>query len=773
MSQIKYDIQHITNIIYNILYIYDDDIVKFFGENVANRTLNRDINEMVKQIKIIMERRITIEERKIILKSYLNNFFINSYSRTIDNKIINYSLFINKNFHINQIIEYIILQLLLLALSKPIEPVIPTPLPEPAAPSAALSEPLPAALPALSAATSAAPSEPLPAALPAALEIEPAGDEELLPDSRAIAQFYDTDVYLNHRYFIMELDDSLTEQIKKAFQGEPYIYIQSRLKIRSVPTQLTVEENSAFSTNTYLTKLIAKQNVSVVKRYWLYCMNFYNDLTKLEDQSHKDSALSNLVLEYKKKCIEFMNIASKLVEKNYSIFYTTSESYMCSNINSLSINSAEQYNVNLEDITGHINSRKYAVLSIIYNYFSSAKEYITNRKDIYLEETLWPLIGSGAFGKVILLNPTISGVNNDIMIVMKTFDSYTVFEKEKKVSEDLSKLTNCNLIESKVIDFSKNLAPNAKLAIQTSNGEHFECCPGIILMNYAPSIDMYDEYPNKQHNERMRPRDICNVIYSLLKNVKCLYQKGFLYTDYKTPNTLWTCYLDYFREIQIGDIGDIINLTTKTNIDQKISKTRREDLGVVVSYPPPEYALYRLFSPDIDMTVRDFLGEDFILWGICVIVMELLKEDIIFLNLRMLDDTRQDFNDFLRDISHQQYKQQFTDAIQQVRTHIPENRKPLSKPKNLRDSFEELYNLYIMDYYLEYYVLYMYKQISKLKKRYTDRNGVYFDAIYTFIESTLKMKRDMNTRGTLDEHIEAMRNVLTHTDIDGIEQHII
>ena len=208
-------------------------------------------------------------------------------------------------------------------------------------------------------------------------------------------------------------------------------------------------------------------------------------------------------------------------------------------------------------------------------------------------------IASGSYGSVYRL----FNEENTINVAMKKIDNPD--DDEYKIIETLQKKgVDCNMLNVKIL----NLNGTGK----------------VVLSNfYNGSLD--------ELFGRLEFGTVLNILKQLVNDFKCLYDKGFVYTDLKGGNILYKCISDSHFKVTVADLGSIckknsLNLSTYLPWDQRDEK--------------PAYIECK---------------ESSIVWGLGVLFMQMLsgpidtrKMDRIFLFHNIKDKTSKEVNDYVR-----------------------------------------------------------------------------------------------------------------------------
>jgi len=224
---------------------------------------------------------------------------------------------------------------------------------------------------------------------------------------------------------------------------------------------------------------------------------------------------------------------------------------------------------------------------------------------------------------------------------------------------------------------------------------------------------------------------------------------------------------DDYKQIMIGDLGDILDISmNKTN--RMKAELYYLNQFTVTSYPAPEVAFQNEFlegNPDI--TVEQYYNDDFILWGVCIIVLQLFN----FMSLpHMLAEI---FSELPKLYMIKEKK-----AAEKILRHVAqywwdEAEIKTWTPKILDTNIRALWNgdsgiAYIFNEFKKSYSLKFREMITS-----GDDDVKYLEAIKEFLDNTLTLKYDKeNVRGNIHEHMNKMENVLKieygFSDKDGI-----
>ena len=209
-------------------------------------------------------------------------------------------------------------------------------------------------------------------------------------------------------------------------------------------------------------------------------------------------------------------------------------------------------------------------------------------------------IASGSYGSVYRLFDE----KNTINVAMKKMNN--PHDDEYKIIETLQKKgVDCNMLNVKIL----NLNETGK----------------VVLSNfYNGSLD--------ELFGRLEFGTVLNIFKQLVYDFKCLYDKGFVYTDLKGGNILYKCVSDSHFKVTVADLGSIckknsLNLSTYLPWDQRTEE--------------PAYIKCK---------------ESSIVWGLGVLFMQMLsgpidaiKMDRIFLFHNIKDKTSKEVNDYVKD----------------------------------------------------------------------------------------------------------------------------
>lgn len=200
---------------------------------------------------------------------------------------------------------------------------------------------------------------------------------------------------------------------------------------------------------------------------------------------------------------------------------------------------------------------------------------------------------------------------------------YRLFNQEDNVSVAMKKMNNPDDEEYKIIETlqKKGLDCNIlNVKILNLNGTG-----KVVLSNfYNGSLD--------ELFGRLEFGTVLNIFKQLVYDFKCLYDKGFVYTDLKGGNILYKCISNSHFKVTVADLGSIckknsLNLSTYLPWDQRNEK--------------PAYIKCK---------------ESSVVWGLGILFMQMLsspiderKIDTIFLFHNIKDKTSVQINDYVKD----------------------------------------------------------------------------------------------------------------------------
>jgi len=722
------DIKDINRIIVKLLY-KDDNTEDFISDD---KVLSKYISIMAKNIKINLEKYAdNIDLLKISLESYLNKYLKMYYLNTF-NKNIKNPLFIKKEFHINEMVDYLVLEFRYLYLYT-------------------------------------------------SLKKKPKDQPQII----AAPVVVDPDLYKTKNIYnenrkeidaLMSVELSWIEQVKNWKNNKMLIMwnISHTHGVSLIILDDVFASTVMNDSNPYFKDLIRKLTILVTKQRYISCNLLIADI---EEFMESDSSINSKLDEINDKCREFITEANIYLDwcfiehpDHSLIFKSYSERLMCYSITDISdkntkylftavLNEIDINKVNLLSKYNYHLDRQQLYLEIErFNFKKNTKN--VKKHEIYIDD--YPsvmLIGQGSFGAVYLI-PDPKG-----WLIMKTFNTIDDFRTEEELLKKLNadNFDKCNLIKAKALSIGND---TDSISLVTIDNITAEVISHIIIMEYAPTIDMYTIH-NSPKPKRMDFRNICNVIFSLLKNFKCLQDNNYIYQDFKCQNILWKCMTDDYKQIMIGDLGDILDISmNKTN--RMKAELYYLNQFTVTSYPAPEVAFQNEFlegNPDI--TVEQYYNDDFILWGVCIIVLQLFN----FMSLpHMLAEI---FSELPKLYMIKEKK-----AAEKILRHVAqywwdEAEIKTWTPKILDTNIRALWNgdsgiAYIFNEFKKSYSLKFREMITS-----GDDDVKYLEAIKEFLDNTLKLKYDnKNVRGNIQEHMDKMENVLKieygFSDKDGI-----
>ena len=197
-------------------------------------------------------------------------------------------------------------------------------------------------------------------------------------------------------------------------------------------------------------------------------------------------------------------------------------------------------------------------------------EYKTKQKNIITLSKV-KILGNGTYGQVFKF----SDVSKRYNVAVKTY--YKKDDNELNVIQQLkTKKVNCNILASKRFETSKN--------------------PIIVCDIYSDSLNNIDLM------KKISVRNKVLIIKQLANDLKCLYNKGFPYTDIKLDNTLYKCLDKNKFKVTLGDIGSIC----------------LSEYSGITTYPPWEYR---------DRAAYVKCSEKQIVWGLGILLISLLHNN--------------------------------------------------------------------------------------------------------------------------------------------------
>lgn len=198
--------------------------------------------------------------------------------------------------------------------------------------------------------------------------------------------------------------------------------------------------------------------------------------------------------------------------------------------------------------------------------------YIDEKKDeIVLNKKV--LIAQGNYGAVY----KISDETEKIKFAAKTY--FDQDDSEITILEKLSeKNVECNILSCKLL--------KTKFYDNQSQEKYISIC------------ELYNGELNVNIIKKMTISTKLGVILKLAKDLKCLLNKGFYYTDIKIQNTLYKC-LEEKIKVTLGDVGSICD----------------DSIDCIATFPPFE---------DRDSPAEITTGEKQIVWGLGILLLCLL-----------------------------------------------------------------------------------------------------------------------------------------------------
>lgn len=185
-----------------------------------------------------------------------------------------------------------------------------------------------------------------------------------------------------------------------------------------------------------------------------------------------------------------------------------------------------------------------------------------------------------------IIRPRIPG-DKFIEVAIKTY----IDKKDSEIPliKSLQRENNigfCNTLNAKILNYNEGWFSNKSIAV----------------MDY-----MDGNLDNLIEKEILNINDAIQITYKIIESFNCLYEKGYSYTDLKSQNVLYKCYINKEKngkiKIVLGDLGSLC-MGHQTG---------------VATYPPPESIL----NP-----TETSCNEKTMVWDIGVIFLELLGYDV-------------------------------------------------------------------------------------------------------------------------------------------------
>jgi len=157
-------------------------------------------------------------------------------------------------------------------------------------------------------------------------------------------------------------------------------------------------------------------------------------------------------------------------------------------------------------------------------------------------------------------------------------------------------------------------------------------------------MDLMDGTLSDLIKDTLTIKQAMEITLDITKSFKCLFNKGYSYTDLKSANVLYKCYKDNddngHIKIVLGDIGSLCKNTIEQEpiwvSDFYIASTPVS--GGVATYPPPESIENPGDTPCTEKTMS---------WDIGVILLELLGYDTLgefYWNSRLINECTSNYS---------------------------------------------------------------------------------------------------------------------------------